>query len=505
MKKKTIQIKNIIAVVCKTVEKIDFKRRVQELRTNSGTTSNTEASSSDNTEGSIEERAIIIADQMRKDFRNHDYDIMFYQMQFYFYDRFWLPVDESLFEHCLSVYFNAVGIPYSESQCVSTVHKYLTQIKYSLREFGDRFLSKHMILVNCLNGTVVLDEQGKVELKAHDASDGLFYCLPYDYDPSAERLLFDKFIERVLPDDSSIVLQEFVGTCLNQKIKHEKALACIGIGANGKSVLCSIVRNTLGVENVSGYSTKSLCSEDSRSRYDLQFKLLNFCSDYNGNIANNGFFKQMVSGEPVEARLLFHDAVVIEDYAKIAFNTNSMPQSSDSSKGFARRLLPIFFNQIIQVSEQDPKLAQKINENEAAGVLNWAIEGLLRFIANGYKFSQSDAVDENMKSYEEENDSVIHFLQKTELTPCTSGSPIRYTLQEIHEKYNAVCKKSKFKNTLGRNLFKNRLEACGFKFHKPSNNSAYLIDVQASNARVTVSEKNNDAPSAVAAELTKTN
>ncbi len=502
MRKDIVIIKQAFQDVCHVARPIDFKSRILELRTDGGKAQGIGTLNDEDVEGTIEERAIIIAWQIKQDCEKCGYDIMFYHSQFYFYHKYWRVVDDKLFENCLSKYFSAVGIPQSESLNAAVVHKYCTQMKFSLSEFGDRFQPEFMILVNCLNGTVILNKEGSPLLKEHDPSDGLFYCLPYDYDPKAICPQYEAFLKRVLPDDSAAVLQEFSGTCLNQRIKHEKALCCVGIGANGKSVFCNVIRNTLGIENVSGYSIKSLCNEDSRSRHDIQFKLLNFCSDFNGNIANNGFFKQLVSSEPVEARLLYHDAVVIEDYGKIAFNTNSMPQCSDSSKGFSRRLLPIFFNQSIPISEQDPKLAQKINEHEAAGVLNWAIEGLLRFIGNGHRFSPSVAIEENMKAYEEENDSVIHFLQKTGLTPCTSGSPVRYTLQKIHEKYNAVCKKSKFKDTLGRNLFKNRLEACGFKFHKPSNNSAYLIDVQASNARVTVSE-NTDSPSPATAELAR--
>ena len=46
--------------------------------------------------------------------------------------------------------------------------------------------------------------------------------------------MFQKFLDEVLPEkDVRLVLQEFIGCCLNPNIKLEKALCCVGSGFNG--------------------------------------------------------------------------------------------------------------------------------------------------------------------------------------------------------------------------------------------------------------------------------
>ena len=110
-------------------------------------------------------------------------------------------------------------------------------------------------------------------------------------------------------------------------------------------------------------------------------------SDFGGKIFSNGIFKQLASGEPVEARRLYKEPEIVRNYARLAFNCNSMPSSADTSFGFRRRLLIVPFNVKIEKDKADPDLAKKLKD-ELPGILVWAIEGLERFIRNGKKLSQ---------------------------------------------------------------------------------------------------------------------
>lgn len=110
-------------------------------------------------------------------------------------------------------------------------------------------------------------------------------------------------------------------------------------------------------------------------------------SDFGGKIFSNGIFKQLASGEPVEAKRLYKESEIVRNYARLAFNCNSMPSSADTSFGFRRRLLIVPFNVKIEKDKADPDLAKKLKD-ELPGILVWAIEGLERFIRNGKKLSQ---------------------------------------------------------------------------------------------------------------------
>lgn len=425
---------------------------------------------------SVKVMAQVIAKTLQRDFREQHYDIMYQKQEFNVYDgKRWIPLGQDLLEFCLPLYLIAAGMEEPKANDIALIDRIIKQMKRSLIEFDDYFDPPDIVLANCENGTLILNDMDQCEIREHNPCDGLFYCTPFDYDPTVLCPKFEQFLKDTLESDDIDVIQEYFGTVLSQMIKHEKVLCCVGDGANGKSTLYNMIRCVLGVENVSGYSLQSLCTEDSKSRYNIQYKLLNFCSDCSSKIANNGYFKQLASGEPVEARLLYRNAVTIERYAKIAFNTNALPTSADSSKGFLRRLLPVYFDRSIPVDKQDPHIAEKIVSEEASGILNWMVEGLLRFIANGNKFSKSDTMESNMKDYEEEFDSVANFMITEPFKPGTAKS---CTLQEAHQYYKTACKKAGFKSPLGRNLFKNRLVSNGFDVHKPSNNSAYMVDYE---------------------------
>ena len=102
---------------------------------------------------------------------------------------------------------------------------------------------------------------------------------------------------------------------------------------------------------------------------------MNYSSDFNGKIFANGIFKQLTSGEPVEARRLYKEPEIVRNYARLAFNCNSMPSSADTSFGFRRRLLLILFNKKIDKGKADPDLAKRL-KTELPGILVWAIRGI---------------------------------------------------------------------------------------------------------------------------------
>ena len=115
-----------------------------------------------------------------------------------------------------------------------------------------------------------------------------------------------------------------------------------GTGANGKSVFFEVVSALLGTNNVSNYSLQSLTNDNGYFRARLANKLVNYASEINGKLEAS-IFKQLVSGEPVEARLPYGQPFVLRDYAKMIFNINQLPKDVEHTNAFFRR----FFNNTI--------------------------------------------------------------------------------------------------------------------------------------------------------------
>ncbi len=313
-------------------------------------------------------------------------------------------------------------------------------------------------LINLQNGTFEITQHGQ-QLREFRRGDFLTHVLPFEYKEDAEAPLFRSFLEKVLPDpDSQRVLAEFVGYVFVRGLKLEKALLLYGGGANGKSVWFDVLLALLGENNASSYSLSTLT--DSRNAYFramLADKLVNYASEINNKVEAS-IFKQLVSGEPVEARLPHEKPFILRDYAKLIFNANELPRDVEHTNAYFRRFLIIPFTVTIPEHEQDKELASKIIASELPGVFNWALEGLRRLLLQR-NFSECNAARQAVDQYKRESDSVQMYVDDQVLQPSGSGFE---TLKDLYAGYKSFCCDDGYR-ALGKQNFSKRLEACGFE------------------------------------------
>lgn len=321
---------------------------------------------------------------------------------------------------------------------------------------------KNTVLLNLKNGTLEVTPEG-TQLRPFSPDDFLTYQLPFDYEPEATAPMFKKFLERVLPEqDLQNILSEFLGYVFirTSYLKLEKALLLYGTGANGKSVVYDTVNALLGSENVTSYSLESLTDRNGYYRAMIAGKLVNYASEINGRLETS-FFKQLASGEPVEARLPYGDPFSISDYAKFIFNLNELPREIEHTNAYFRRLLIIPFNVAIPEAEQNKELAKQIIESELSGVFNWVLQGLNRLLLNK-RFTESNTVAKAIESYKLESDSVRGFI--TDYNYIKSDTP-GLLYKELYAQYRAYCMEDGYK-PVHKGNFRKRLEAQGIRIEK---------------------------------------
>jgi putative DNA primase/helicase len=306
-------------------------------------------------------------------------------------------------------------------------------------------------LINLINGTLEIGPDG-TKLRGFDKSDFLTYQLPFSYDPEAEAPVFQNYLRTVLPyQELRDILAEYIGYVFipNHKLKLEKTILLFGTGANGKSVFFDVINALLGRENVSTYSLQNLTDKPGYYRAMIATKLVNYASEINHKL-DPTLFKQLVSGEPVEARLPYGQPFIMENYARLIFNTNELPKDVEHTNAYFRRFLIIPFDVIIPESIQDKTLANKIIAKELPGVLNWVLEGMKRLTKNK-DFTFSEIVSNQIRTYKNESDTAWLFLEEIGYIPDTSNfKPLR----ELYSQYKSFCSENNYRAYSNRSFMK---------------------------------------------------
>jgi putative DNA primase/helicase len=389
---------------------------------------------------------------------------------------YWAEIDKEVFQKFLGEAAEQLGVAKFTARYYQFREELFKQF-ISSAYLPTPEINKDTVLINLLNGTFEISPTG-TQLRPFNPYDFLTYQLPFEYNPDATAPIFEAYLNRVLPDiESQRILAEYLGFIFirhgSNRLKEEKALMLYGTGANGKSVFFEIVNALLGNENVSSYSLQSITDKSGYYRANLANKLVNYASEINGSLETSTF-KQMVSGEPVEARLPYGQPFNMKQYAKFIFNVNELPKDVEHTNAYFRRFLILPFEVTIPEEEQDKNLHTKIIENELAGVFNWVLEGLDRLLKQK-RFSKCEAAQRAIEQYKTESNSVKMFLDEYGYKPSALGYQI---IKDLYIEYRAFCVEdglTPFKKV----NFSKQLKALGVTIERQGGTGKYIARLEA--------------------------
>lgn len=362
---------------------------------------------------------IITIEKMVEKARANEWDLCKRFSYYYVFNgEYWNVINKDDLESFLGKVAEEMGVPRFDSRHYEFKIKLFKQFEASAH-LEEPEIQDDTVLINLLNGTFEITPEGQ-NLREFEADDFLTYQMNFKFNPDATAPIFERYLNEVLPDKGSQkVLAEFMGYIFTRNLKLEKILFLYGSGRNGKSVMFEIIRAMLGKDNISHYGLQNITDDTKYTRAKLVDTLINWASDIGGKLQSNTF-KQLASGEPIEARLPYKEPFILRNVCKFAFNTNTLPADVEHTDAFFERFLIIPFNQYIKPEDRDPELAQKIIENELPGVFNWVLDGLNRLLRQG-KFSHSQASDDTLKEFRKESDSVALFLDEIGYEPDPEG------------------------------------------------------------------------------------
>lgn len=275
--------------------------------------------------------------------------------------------------------------------------------------FADHKQNKNYI--NFKNGMLNLEN---LELEAHKPGYYSIFQLPHEYDSEAKCPKWKETLKEWIPDAETIsFMQEYVGYLLVPDNSAQLFPILYGSGANGKSVFIEIIKTILG-ENISNIGLSQFSGSESRwTPAHLQSNLANICGDIDPKyLKEQGLIKSILGQDQITVEKKFQHPYEFQPVTRLLFSANELPKSRDKSFGWYRRLEIVSFpNKFIPGTKGfDPNLKQKLKK-ELPGIINWAVEGLLRF-RKYKKFTKSKQMNKNKNMYIKINDPISIFIDE---------------------------------------------------------------------------------------------
>lgn len=283
-----------------------------------------------------------------------------------------------------------------------------TILKYLKAETTTEEKLNRQPIFNFRNGILDL-ETG--EFKEHNEVYLSSVQVPYDYDPSAHCLKWQKFIREVMAARklSMLLLQEAAGYVLFNDCSLQKCFFLIGDGANGKSVTLNVLAEVFGKDNVSTVEMSALT--EPFQRIALLTSYINISTETSTDVKGaESVFKQVVVGDKISACYKNKDFITDNPRCKMFCACNEFIKSRDTTTGFLRRICFIDFPCKFIGEKADPDLEKKL-ATELSGIFNWCYEGYKRLKQNR-KFTETPEQAQIMADFVDQSNPVAVFIRE---------------------------------------------------------------------------------------------
>lgn len=365
----------------------------------------------------------------------------------------WCRVPDTAIKQEVQASIAQEGIAVSDARVSGTTGVLRNHIYKPEHQFNVR-TSEHKHTVNMPSGELDLTSAGW-RLGPHRRERYLTTQIPVAYDPAATAPMFCQFLEDVFRDDEDKVqkataLLEMIGYSLMPYADLDRFAVLYGHGANGKSVVLSLVRALAGAANSAGVQPTYF--EDQHHCAHLDGKLVNIVTDLDvEKPLSAGAAKRLASGELMTVAHKHRDPFDIQPFATCWFGTNHLPKVHDRSNGFWRRALVLTFNRAFAPHEQDRELKEKL-VSELPGILNLALD----YYANALRcgFTNPPSSVEMVEQWRAENDQMSGFIAECcKVRPGASvGSSNMYAAYVgwAHRTHHGVMSHTKFSTEMKR-------------------------------------------------------
>ena len=323
---------------------------------------------------------------------------------------------------------------------------------------------KDVYLLNVKNGTLDLHTG---LMKKHERKDYLTKLIDIEYNPKTQSPNWIEFINKIFMEDKELInyIQKSIGYSLTGDSRLQCFYILHGKGSNGKGTFMQAIERLMGpyYSTLMPESLMERTGNNEGAREDLaklestRFVCVNECDE--NKYFDENLLKRMASGanEKFTVRRMYEKYFDLSPEFKMWMTTNGLPRIKGTDKGIWRRIRKIPF-------EYDFDLDKNKNENffdekilpEINGILNWALEGCLRWQQEGMELP--DAVKVEVEKYKSDMDPITRFAEDC----CVISETCRVRIPEIYDAYTDWCHENK-EYVLSSIKFSKRLADKGYK------------------------------------------
>lgn len=291
------------------------------------------------------------------------------------------------------------------------------------------------------------------------------------HDSSARCPLWIKFLNQIFDDDQELIgfVQRAVGYTLTGSTREQVLFFLHGTGANGKTVLLSVLLHLLGDYGTQARAETLMVNkfkDGSSASPDIArlrgTRLVSVSEVEEGQQFAESLVKQMTGGDLLTARYLYGKDFTFKPNFKIWLAGNHKPIIKGDDYAIWRRIRLIPFDVTIPGDQQDRELVPKLI-GEAPGILNWAIAGCQQWLRDGLQ--PPEVVNMATNEYRDEMDVMRMFINDR----CVLGSDKHVAASTLYECFKQwseenigwVMKQQKFGRKLREHGFRKERTARG--------------------------------------------
>jgi putative DNA primase/helicase len=299
-------------------------------------------------------------------------------------------------------------------------------------------LDRNPWLLNVENGTIDLKTG---ELLPHRQEDMITKIARVRYDREADCPMWKQFIREIMDFKGDLIgfLQTAAGWAISGDTSEQSMFILYGTGANGKSTFLNVIMNILGDYAIATPTETFMKRNNDSTTNDIArlrgTRFVTTTETEQGKRLSEHLIKQVTGNDHMTARFLYGEYFDFVPTFKIFMATNHKPVIRGTDHGIWRRIKLIPFTTRIPEEKQDKHLEQKLLE-EKSGILNWLIEGVLRWKEGGLKTPAviANATDE----YRGEMDVIGNFIKER----CVQGPGLSIRARELFRVYQEWCEEN---------------------------------------------------------------